>query len=56
MAQAASWTQLAAGRWDRGIMTALDYGAYPIQDFVATGRRIAEMPLTPERVLAALRA
>ena len=78
----------------RGIMTAVDYGAYPIQDFVttpamasvvidrpdqpslgagegsqgpagaaianavfaATGRRVAEVPLTPERVLAALRA
>jgi nicotinate dehydrogenase subunit B len=83
-----------AGRWDRGIMTAIDYGAYPIQDFLATpamvstvidrpdqpslgagegspgpagaaianavfaatGRRVAEVPLTPERVLAALRA
>jgi nicotinate dehydrogenase subunit B len=94
MAQAASWTLQEAGRWDRGIMTAVDYGAYPIQDFLATpamvstvidrpdqpslgagegsqgpagaaianalfaatGRRVAEVPLTPERVLAALRA
>ena len=94
MAQATSWTLQEAGRWDNGIMTAIDYGAYPIQDFVttpamasvvidrpdqpslgagegsqgpagaaianavfaATGRRVAEIPLTPERVLAALRA
>jgi nicotinate dehydrogenase subunit B len=93
MVQATSWTLQEAGRWDNGIMTAVDYGAYPIQDFVttpamvsavidlpdqpslgagegsqgpagaaianavfaATGRRVAEVPLTPERVLAALR-
>jgi nicotinate dehydrogenase subunit B len=94
IAQATSWTLQEAGRWDKGIMTAVDYAAYPIQDFVttpaltsvvidrpdqpslgvgegsqapagaavanavfaATGRRIAEIPLTPERVLAALKA
>jgi CO/xanthine dehydrogenase Mo-binding subunit len=94
MAQATSWTLQEAGRWDSGIMKAVDYSAYPIQDFVttpamhsvvidrpdqpsqgagegsqaptgaaianaifaATGRRIAEIPFTPERVLAALRA
>ncbi|HEX7267991.1 MAG TPA: molybdopterin cofactor-binding domain-containing protein [Streptosporangiaceae bacterium] len=93
MAQATSWTLQEAGRWDSGIMKAVDYSAYPIQDFVttpamhsvvidrpdqpslgagegsqaptgaaianaifaATGRRIAEIPFTPERVLAALR-
>src|SRR5262245_9814936 len=92
MAQAVSWTLQEAGRWDNGIMTAVDYAAYPIQDFVslpaidsvvidrpdqpslgvgegsqapagaaianavfaATGRRVAEIPLTPERVLASL--
>jgi hypothetical protein len=36
MAQATSWTLQEAGRWDNGIMTAVDYGAYPIQDFVTT--------------------
>jgi nicotinate dehydrogenase subunit B len=93
MAQATSWTLQEAGRWDSGIMKAVDYGSYPIQDFVATptmdsvvidrpdqaslgagegsqapagaaianavfaatGQRIGEIPLTPERVLAALR-
>ena len=92
MVQATSWTLQEAGRWDNGIMKAVDYGSYPIQDFVttpvmqsvvidrpdqpslgagegsqapagaaianavfaATGRRIAEIPFTPERVLAAL--
>jgi nicotinate dehydrogenase subunit B len=94
MAQATSWTLQEAGRWDNGIMTAVDYGAYPIQDFettpatdsividqpklpslgagegsqgpagaaianavfAATGRRVGEIPLSPDRVLAALRA
>ena len=94
MAQATSWTLQEAGRWDSGIMKAVDYASYPIQDFVstaammsvvidrpdqpslgagegsqapagaavanavfaATGRRIAEIPFIPERVLAALRA
>jgi CO/xanthine dehydrogenase Mo-binding subunit len=94
MAQATSWTLQEAGRWDSGIMQAVDYGSYPIQDFVttpamhsavidrpeqpslgagegsqapagaaianalyaATGRRVTEIPFTPERVLAALRA
>lgn len=94
MAQATSWTLQEAGRWDSGIMKAVDYSAYPIQDFVttpamhsvvidrpdqpslgagegsqapagaaianavfaATGRRIAEIPFTPERVLGTLRA
>jgi CO/xanthine dehydrogenase Mo-binding subunit len=93
MAQATSWTLQEAGRWDGGIMKAVDYASYPIQDFVttpalasvvidrpelpslgagegsqgpagaaianavfaATGRRVAEVPFTPERVLAALR-
>jgi nicotinate dehydrogenase subunit B len=93
MVQATSWTLQEAGRWDNGIMKAVDYSAYPIQDFVttpimqsvvidrpdqpslgagegsqapagaaianavfaATGRRITEIPFTPERVLAALR-
>jgi len=92
MVQAVSWTLQEAGRWDAGIMKAVDYGAYPITDFTATpvmtsvvidkpdqpplgagegsqapagaaianaifaatGRRIAELPFTPERVLAAL--
>jgi nicotinate dehydrogenase subunit B len=92
MAQAVSWTLQEAGRWDKGIMTAVDYGSYPIQDFVslptidsvvidrpdqpslgagegsqgpagaaianaifaATGRRVVEVPFTPERVLASL--
>ena len=94
MAQATSWTLQESGHWDNGIMTAVDYGAYPIQDFIttpamasividqpklpslgagegsqgpagaaianavfaATGRRVGEIPLSPERVLAALRA
>jgi CO/xanthine dehydrogenase Mo-binding subunit len=94
MAQATSWTLQEAGRWDSGIMKAVDYGSYPIQDFAstpamtsvvidrpelpslgvgegsqaptgaaianaifaATGRRVTEIPFTPERVLAALRA
>ena len=92
MAQATSWTLQEAGRWDSGIMKAVDYGSYPIQDFTttpamtsvvidrpelpslgagegsqaptgaaianaifaATGRRVTEIPFTPERVLAAL--
>jgi len=92
MAQATSWTLQEAGRWDSGIMKAVDYGSYPIQDFAttpamtsvvidrpelpslgvgegsqaptgaaianaifaATGRRVTEIPFTPERVLAAL--
>jgi len=92
MAQAASWTLQEAGRWDAGIMKAVDYASYPIQDFsatplmssvlidrpeapslgagegsqapagaaianaiyAATGRRVTEVPFTPERVLAAL--
>jgi CO/xanthine dehydrogenase Mo-binding subunit len=93
MSQATSWTLREAGRWDSGIMTAVDYGSYPIQDFATTpsmtsvvidrpehpslgagegsqaptgaaianaifaatgGRRITEIPFTPERVLAAL--
>ncbi|MBX9591720.1 MAG: molybdopterin-dependent oxidoreductase [Hyphomonadaceae bacterium] len=94
MVQAASWTLQEAGRWNSGIMTTVDYGSYPIQDFLttplmhsvvidrpeqpslgagegsqapagaaianavfaATGRRVAEIPLTPDRVLAALKA
>lgn len=94
MVQAASWTLLEEGRWDRGRMVSEDYTAYPIIDFErippiesvlidrpdlpslgvgegsqgptgaaianaildATGRRVAEIPFTPERVLAALRA
>jgi nicotinate dehydrogenase subunit B len=94
MAQATSWTLQEAGRWDSGIMKAVDYGSYPIQDFAgtpvmesvvidrpelpslgageasqaptggaianaifaATGRRVTEIPFTPERVLAALQA
>ena len=31
--QATSWTLQEAGRWDSGIMTAVDYGAYPISGF-----------------------
>ena len=92
MVQAVSWTLQEAGRWDNGIMKAVDYSAYPITDFTATpamnsvvidkpdqpslgagegsqapagaaianavfaatGRRIAEIPFTPERMLAAL--
>jgi nicotinate dehydrogenase subunit B len=92
ISQAVSWTLQEAGRWDRGIMTAVDYGSYPIADFAttptmhsvvidrpdqpplgagegsqapagaaianavfaATGRRVAEIPFTRERVLAAL--
>ncbi|MBO0765858.1 MAG: xanthine dehydrogenase family protein molybdopterin-binding subunit, partial [Hyphomicrobiaceae bacterium] len=92
MAQSVSWTLQESGRWDAGIMKAVDYASYPIQDFAstptmnsvvidrpdapslgagegsqapagaaianaiyaATGRRVAEVPLTPERVLAAL--
>jgi CO/xanthine dehydrogenase Mo-binding subunit len=92
MVQATSWTLQEAGRWDSGIMKAVDYGSYPIQDFTstpamasvvidrpelpslgagegsqaptgaaianaifaATGRRVTEIPFTPERVLAAL--
>src|SRR5262245_16070919 len=94
MAQSTSWTLQEAGRWDNGIMKAVDYGSYPIQDFAttptmksvvidrpelpslgagegsqaptgaaianaifaATGRRVAEVPFVPERVLAALQA
>jgi CO/xanthine dehydrogenase Mo-binding subunit len=93
MSQSTSWTLREAGRWDGGIMKAVDYGSYPIQDFATTpaiksvvidrpelpslgagegsqaptgaaianaifaatgGRRVAEIPFTPERVLAAL--
>jgi nicotinate dehydrogenase subunit B len=92
MAQAVSWTVQEAGRWDGGLMKAIDYASYPIQDFASTpamssvvidrpdqpplgagegsqapagaaianavfaaiGRRVPEIPLTPERVLAAL--
>ena len=93
MVQATSWTLLESGRFDEGIMRAVDYADYPIIDFIdspkiqsalidrpglpplgagegsqapagaaianaifaATGRRVAEIPFTPERVLAALR-
>lgn len=94
MVQAVSWTLIEAGRFDAGIMRAVDYAAYPIVGFsgapriesalidrpdqpsvgageggqapagaaianafyAATGRRIAEVPFTPERVRAALSA
>jgi CO/xanthine dehydrogenase Mo-binding subunit len=93
MSQSTSWTLREAGRWGGGIMKAVDYGSYPIQDFATTpaiksvvidrpelpslgagegsqaptgaaianaifaatgGRRVTEIPFTPERVLAAL--
>jgi len=94
MVQAASWTLMEAGRWDAGIMTAVDYNDYPIIDFLglpaitsalierpqlpslgvgegsqaptgaaianavfdAIGKRVGEVPLLPERVLAAIKA
>ena len=94
MVQATSWTLLESGRYDDGIMRAVDYADYPIIDFIdtpkihsalidrptlpplgageggqapagaaianaifaATGRRVTEIPFTPERVLAALKA
>src|SRR5262249_45689447 len=36
MVQATSWTLQEAGRWDDGIMKAVDYATYPIQDFITT--------------------
>jgi nicotinate dehydrogenase subunit B len=35
MVQAASWTLMEAGRWNDGIMVAVDYTDYPIIDFPA---------------------
>jgi CO/xanthine dehydrogenase Mo-binding subunit len=92
MSQAVSWTLQEAARWDRGIVTTVDYSSYPIANFLSTpvfhsvvidqpdqpplgagegsqapagaaianavfaaiGRRVPEIPLTRERVLAAL--
>jgi len=34
MVQAASWTLLESGRFDEGIMRAVDYADYPILDFI----------------------
>jgi CO/xanthine dehydrogenase Mo-binding subunit len=36
MAQSVSWTLQESGRWDGGIMKAVDYASYPIQDFATT--------------------
>ena len=36
MAQSTSWTLREEGRWNNGIMQAVDYGSYPIQDFATT--------------------
>jgi nicotinate dehydrogenase subunit B len=35
MVQSASWTLMEAGRWNNGIMVAVDYADYPIIDFPA---------------------
>jgi nicotinate dehydrogenase subunit B len=35
MVQSASWTLMEAGRWNDGIMVAVDYAGYPIIDFPA---------------------